>query len=56
MAGWKLMVSKVYDISTIKGLRNAEKYKTILENKYDKVETKKLGIDKIVIKGYEWVK
>ena len=52
---WKLMASKVYVIETINGLRNAERYKTMLENKYDRVDTEKLGTDKIIIKGYDRV-
>jgi len=42
---------KSFDISTIDGIKEAEKYKSMLENSFDNVETKNIGIDKVKIIG-----
>lgn len=42
---------KTFDTSTIEGLKAAERYKTKLENKYDKVVTTTVGLDRVRIEG-----
>jgi hypothetical protein len=43
--------SKIFDTSSVQGLRQAERYKTKLENKYDKVTTVSLGLNRVRIEG-----
>ena len=45
------MESKSFDTSTIEGLKQAEKYKAKLENKYDSVTTKPVGLNRVLIQG-----
>ena len=42
---------KVFDISTIKGLKSAERYKRRLENVFDKVTVTTFGLSRIQIIG-----
>jgi len=42
---------KSFDTSTKSGIEEAEKFKESLENKFDKVETKIIGIDEVLITG-----
>ena len=44
---------KKFDISTKKGMQKAEKYKQLLNNKYDKVRIDLVGNDKIIVYGLE---
>jgi hypothetical protein len=43
------MKARVFDTSTIDGLKAAERYKTALENKYDKVITMPIGLNRVQI-------
>lgn len=43
--------TKTFDTSTLKGLKDAERYKARLENKYDKVTTDSVGFDRVRITG-----
>jgi hypothetical protein len=43
--------SKTFDTSTLKGLRQAERYQQKLYGKYDKVEVKPLGLTRTTITG-----
>ena len=43
--------NKTFDTSTIEGLKTAERYKRRLENKYDKVRTTPVGLDRVRIEG-----
>lgn len=45
------MESKIFDTSTEKGLKSAEQYKAKLENKYDKVTTIPIGLNRVRIEG-----
>jgi hypothetical protein len=45
------MEQRTFDTSTVKGLKQAERYKARLENKYDKVTTTPEGLDRVRIKG-----
>ena len=47
----KVMYSKDFDTSTIQGLKAAERYKAMLNNKCDKVQVLTLGLDRIRING-----
>ena len=49
-------VGKVFDLSTQKGLQNAERYKNTLHNKYDYVEVKMIGFNKVKITGISNIK
>jgi hypothetical protein len=43
--------SKIFDISTEKGLEKAEQYQERLTNKYFKVETELIGVNRLRIRG-----
>ena len=43
--------ARVFDTSTEAGLKAAERYKVRLENKYDKVKTTPVGLDRVRIEG-----
>lgn len=43
--------ARVFDTSTLKGLKAAEKYKAFLENKHDKVKTTPLGLHGVRIEA-----
>lgn len=45
------MESKTFDINTVKGLKQAEQYKSKLENKYDKVLVVTVGWNRVRITG-----
>ena len=49
----KNFVSKRFDISTLKGLKSAERYKASLNKKYDNVKVRTVGINTITIEGYD---
>ena len=49
--GEHTMESKIFDVSTEKGLTQAEQYKTRLENKYNQVLTQSLGLTRVRIEG-----
>jgi len=44
-------VSKTFDTNTVRGLQAAERFKQRLENKYDKVNTVAVGLDRVRIEG-----
>jgi hypothetical protein len=46
-------VAKRFDISTLKGLRSANRCKARLENKYWRVNVRLVGVDKIEIEGVD---
>jgi hypothetical protein len=43
----------IFDISTLKGLQQAEKYKATLENTHYGVRTSVVGVNKISIEGVD---
>ena len=45
------MESKIFDTSTIKGLKQAERFKARLENKYDRVTTIPVGLTRVRVEG-----
>jgi hypothetical protein len=45
------MESKVFDTSTIAGIRQAESFKRRLEKKFDKVVTVPVGLSRVRIEG-----
>lgn len=48
-----ILKSRVFDTSTEAGLKAAERYKTRLENKYDKVTTTPAGLNRVRIEGQD---
>jgi hypothetical protein len=45
--------AKKFDISSVKGLKSAERYKAKLENAFDVVNVRTVGTDMILIEGYD---
>jgi len=45
---------KVFDISSIKGIKNAENYQKNLYKKFNVVEIIPIGIDKVGLCGTRW--
>ena len=42
---------RIFDITTIEGLKQAERFKARLENKYDKVITTPIGLTRVLIRA-----
>lgn len=45
------MKSKVFDTSTVQGIRSAERYKALLNNKFESVNVYALGLFRVQIVG-----
>jgi hypothetical protein len=43
--------ARVFDISNQKGIKAAEKYQWSLYDKYDRIEVKDVGFDRVIITG-----
>ena len=43
--------SRIFDTSTIRGLKSAERYKNTLNNKYESVSVHAIGLNRVQIVG-----
>jgi hypothetical protein len=44
-------MSKVFDVSTVKGIKAAERYKAMLNNKFESVNVYAIGLTRVQIIG-----
>lgn len=47
----KKTAAKIFNIDNLKGLKAAERYKSRMNNQYDKVTVTSIGFDRIMVEG-----